>query len=414
LNLFLRNITQLVTVSAHGSPVKTGAAMNDPGVIPDAGLLVRDGRIAWVGPMSGWSGGVPEDMEVRDVEGKVVIPGFVDSHTHALFAGTREDEFEMRAAGATYQEIADHGGGILSTIRSVRAADKKQLKKQTVKPLLGMLRHGTTTVEIKSGYGLDFETEIRMLEAINELKQEELVSIVPTFLGAHAVPPEFRGRTDDYVAEVTGNLIPYVGRRGLASYCDVFCEKGYFDLDQTAKILEAASRAGMKLKVHAEELTPLGGAVLAGRMGAASADHLEHITADGMAALRDGGVVATVLPGVSFFLNHRYAPAREMIDAGLVVAIASDFNPGSCMSYSMPLMMTIAVTHMGLTPAEALAACTLNAAAALGCSSSVGSIEVGKQADLLVADVPDYRHLSYHFGTNHISATIKNGTLLEL
>jgi imidazolonepropionase len=414
LNLFLRDITQLVTVSAKGGLAKTGAAMNDPGIIPDAGVLVCDGKIAWIGPMAEWSGEIPDDMETRDARGKVVIPGFVDSHTHALFAGSREHEFEMRAAGATYQQIADQGGGILSTIKNVRSADKRQLKKQTLKHLLGMLRHGTTTVEIKSGYGLDFESEIRMLEAINELKQEELISITPTFLGAHAVPPEFHGRADEYVREVTDNLIPYVGRRKLASYCDVFCEKGYFDLEQTARVLEAAERAGMKLKVHADELTPLGGAELAGRMKAVSADHLEHVTSEGIAALRDGGVVATVLPGVSFFLNHRYAPARQMIDAGVIVAIASDFNPGSCMSYSMPMMMTIAVTHMGMTPAEALTACTLNAAAALECSSTVGSIEVGKQADLLLAEVPDYRHLSYHFGMNHISATIKNGTLLEL
>jgi imidazolonepropionase len=414
VNLFLRNIAQLVTVASGGQRVKTGTSMNDPGIIADAGLLVRDGKIAWVGPMHEWAGQLPRDMETRDAEGKVVLPGFVDSHTHALFAGSREHEFEMRSAGATYQQIAEQGGGILSTISRVRSADKRLLKKQALKHLLGMLRHGTTTVEIKSGYGLDFDTEIRMLEAINELKQEELITIVPTFLGAHAVPPEFRGRTDDYVREITDNVIPYVARKKLAAYCDVFCEKGYFDVEQSRRVLEAGERAGMRLKLHAEELTPLGGAELAGHMRAASADHLEHVTPEGIAALRDGGVVATLLPGVSFFLNHRYAPARQLIDAGVPVAIATDFNPGSCMSYSMPLMMTIAVTHMGMAPAEALTACTLNAAAALDCSDTVGSIEVGKQADLLVADVPDYRHLAYHFGINHVSATIKNGTLLEL
>jgi imidazolonepropionase len=413
VDIFLRNITQLVTVASRGDRVKTGSGMSDLGIIPDAGVLVRGGKISWVGPMAEWKGGLPPEVESKDCGGKVVIPGFVDSHTHAMFLGDRAGEFSMRAGGVSYQQIAARGGGIAGTISHVRAADKRALKKQTVRHLLGMMRHGTTTVEIKTGYGLDFATEIRMLEAINELKQEELITVVPTFLGAHAVPPEFRGRTDDYVREVTENMIPYVAKKKLAAYCDVFCEQGYFDVVQSGRILDAAIGAGMRTKVHAEELSPLGGAELAGRVHAVSADHLEHITPEGIRALRDGHVVATVLPGVSFFLNHRYAPARQLVDGDVAVAIASDFNPGSCMSYSMPMMMTIAVTHMGMSPEEALTACTLNAAAALDLSASVGSIEPGKQADLVIADVPDYRFLSYHFGVNHVSATIKNGTLLE-
>lgn len=240
------------------------------------------------------------------------------------------------------------------------------------------------------------------------------MTVVPTFIGAHAYPPEFRENKHAYVDLVIEEMIPYAGRKGRAVFCDVFCETGYFGLEDSERILEAGKRHGMLPKIHAEELTPLGGAELAAKVGAISADHLEHITNAGIEALRARGVVATVLPGVSFFLNHRHAPARKLIDAGVAVAIATDFNPGSCMSYSMPLMMTIACAQMRMSPEEALVAATLNAAAAVNLSGAYGSIEVGKYADMLVADVPDYRHLSYHFGTNHVVTTIKHGTILEL
>jgi imidazolonepropionase len=252
-----------------------------------------------------------------------------------------------------------------------------------------------------------------MLEAINEIKEEEVMSVAATFIGAHAVPPEFKEDRQGYIRLVIDRMIPYVSEKRLASFCDVFCEQGYFTVEECEHILVAAKRGGMTPKVHADELTPSGGAELAARVGAVSADHLEHITEAGIDALRRAGVVATLLPGVSFFLNHGYAPARKLIDAGVPVAIASDFNPGSCMSYSMPMMMTIACTQMKMTPEEALSAATLNGAAALHMSSTHGSIEVGKHADLVIADVPDYRFLAYHFGTNHIWKTIKNGTLLE-
>jgi imidazolonepropionase len=277
-----------------------------------------------------------------------------------------------------------------------------------------MLRYGTTTVEIKSGYGLTVDDEIKMLEAIRELQEEEISTVVPTFIGAHAVPPEYAGNTAGYVDLVCGTMIPYVGRKGLASFCDVFCEQGYFGLEDSEKILLEGKRHGMTPKIHAEELTGLGGAELAARVGAVSADHLEHVSERGIAALAGARVVAVLLPGVSFFLGHRFAPARRMIDAGVPVAIATDFNPGSCMSYSLPLAMTVACTQMGMGVEEAITAATLNAAAALGLSASLGSIEVGKQADLVVADVRDYRTLLYHFGVNHVRRTIKNGTLLEL
>ncbi len=387
--------------------------MRDVGVLTDAGVLSENGKIVWVGAMSDWKGSLPETFSEIDASGKVVLPGFVDSHTHMMFAGNRAHEFALRSQGATYQQIAEAGGGILNTITNVRAASKKDLKKQTLRYMNSMMRHGTTTVEIKTGYGLDLDSEIKMLDAINELKAEEMMTVVPTFIGAHAYPPEYKQNKSAYVDLIIDKMIPYAGKRNLAAFCDVFCEKGYFELDDTERILTEGKTHGMLPKIHAEELNPLGGAELAARVGAVSADHLEHVTEEGIQALREGNVVAALLPGVSFFLNHGYAPARKLIDAGVAVAIASDFNPGSCMSYSMPLMMTIACTQMKMSPEEALVASTLNAAAALNMSSSIGSIEVGKNADLIIADVPDYKFLAYHFGANHIITTIKNGTVLE-
>ncbi len=413
MNLFVKNISQLVTVAARGNTAKTGADMRDLGILTDAGVLCRDGKIAWVGPMREWREAIPPEVSEIDASGTVLLPGFVDSHTHMMFAGSREKEFALRSEGATYQEIAEAGGGILSTIGHVRASDKKALKRQTVRYMSDMMRSGTTTVEIKSGYGLDMDSEIRMLEAIAELRVEELMGVVPTFLGAHAVPPEFAGRTADYVALLVGTMIPYVGKKKLARFCDVFCEKGYFEPRDAERVLLAARSRGMDLKLHADELTPFGGAELAARVGAVSADHLEHVSPGGIAAMKEAHVVAGLLPGVSFFLNHGYAPARALIDGGVAVAIASDFNPGSCMSWSMPMMMTIACTQMRMTPEEAISAATLNGAAALGLSAEVGSIEVGKRADMILAAVPDYRFLAYHFGTNHVRTTIKNGTILE-
>lgn len=413
MDLFLKNIGQLVTVASHGAPHKTGQGMADLGVIPDAGVLCRGGRIEWAGPMSSWTGTLPDDINVLDVSGAVVLPGFVDAHTHAMFAGDRAGEFGLRATGATYRQIAEQGGGILHTMRQVRAATKKELKRRTARYLNDMMRHGTTTVEIKTGYGLDMDSEIKMLEGIAELRDEEMITVVPTFLAAHAFPPEFAADHAGYVDLILHRMLPYVGKKHLAEFCDVFCERGYFGTGETATILEEGKRWGMRPKVHAEELEYLGGAQVAGAVGAVSADHLEHVTAEGISAMRESGVVGVVLPGVSFFLNHGYAPARTLIDGGVPVAIATDFNPGSCMSFSLPLMMTIACTHMRMSPEETLTAITLNAAAAVGRSASCGSIEQGKQADLVVADVPDYRHMAYHFGVNHIRHTIKNGTILE-
>lgn len=387
--------------------------MRDLGTLENAGVLTENSRISWVGQMKDLTMSTVKEASVVDCANKVVMPGFVDSHTHALFAGSREDEFAMRASGLSYQDVAAEGGGILSTVKQVRAASKKDLKKNARRHLNAMLGQGTTTIEIKSGYGLDFDNEIKMLEAVNELADEEVMTVIPTFLGAHAIPPEYKDKKNEYVNLICKKMIPYVVKKHLAVFCDVFCEQGYFDVVDSARILSEAQEHGMMLKIHAEELSAFGGAELAGKLGAASADHLEHITDQGIAALRDGNVVATLLPGVSLYLNHDFAPARKLIDAGVAVALATDFNPGSCMSYSMPLMMTIACSQMRMVPEETIVASTLNAAAAVNRSNELGSIEVGKQADMIILDIPNYKFLPYHFGENHVEKVIKNGVVLE-
>jgi len=411
--LALIDITQLVTVASGGQRVKVGKEMSDIGIIEHGAVLIEGDRIIWVGRMEELSMGDVKEAEVIDCGKKVVMPGFVDSHTHLVFAGSREDEFAWRARGATYQEIASMGGGILRTVQQTRSASKKELKKNATKRLMALLRHGTTTVEIKSGYGLTKDSEIKLLEVINELNKEEVMTIVPTFLGAHAVPPEFQNRKNEYVEMVINEMLPYVAQHHLAEFCDVFCERGYFELADTEKILNKARELKFHLKVHAEELSPLGGAELAAMLRAVSADHLEHVTEAGIQALASSGVVATLLPGVSFFLHHQYAPARKLIDAGVPVALATDFNPGSCMSFSMPMMMTIACTHMNMSPEEVITASTLNGAFAVNRSHEIGSIEVGKKADLVVLDIPNYKFLPYHFAENHVYRTIKNGVVLE-
>jgi imidazolonepropionase len=413
VKLAIINIKQLITVAAQGERVKTGKDMRELGIIENAAVLVENEKIVWLGRMEELSMCSLKETDVLDCLDCVVMPGFIDSHTHLVFAGSREDEFAMRCAGATYLQIAEQGGGILNTVKKVRAAKKKELKKLARHWLNQMLQQGTTTVEIKSGYGLDMDNEVKMLEAINELNSEEVITIIPTFLGAHTFPLEYNGDKGGYIREIIERMIPYVSSHRLAAFCDVFCEKGYFGLEESETILQHGKQFGLKLKIHAEELTPFGGATLAAKFGAVSADHLEHVTSEGIGALSKAGVVATLLPGVSFFLNHKYAPARELIDAGVPIAIASDFNPGSCMSYSMPLMMTIGCAQMRMTPEEVITASTLNAAAALNLSHSLGSIEVGKKADLVVLDIPNYKFLPYHFGENHVKKVVKDGVVLE-
>lgn len=413
MQLVVKHIKQLVTVRSDGKRAKVGVEMQELGIVERATVLIEDGLFRWIGPDDQFHLSLHDDAHIIDASGLVALPGFVDAHTHAVFAGSREDEFAMRAEGKSYQEIAQQGGGILSTVRATRAVTKKELKKIASAWLDGMLQHGTTTVEIKSGYGLSEDDEMKLMQAINELADEHFITVVPTFLGAHAIPPEYKSNPDDYVTLICDRMLPYLARRHMARFCDVFCENGYFSVEQSRRILQKAQSLGIDLKVHADELSASGGSILAAEMKAVSADHLEHIDDVGISKLRESGVVAVLLPGVSLFLNHAYAPARKLIDAGVPVAVASDFNPGSCMSFSMPLMMTLACTQMRMTPEEAITACTLNGAAALKLSDVVGSIETGKQADLVLYDVPNYRFLAYHFGVNHVKTVIKRGVILE-
>ncbi len=413
MQLLLRDIRQLVTVRSGGKPFLAGKEMRDPGILEHVSVLVEGDTISEIGPAEAFDRSLEQDATIVDASTYVALPGFVDSHTHMVFAGSRENEFAMRAEGKTYREIAAGGGGILSTVKATRSASKKDLKKLASRRLDAMMKHGTTTVEIKSGYGLDEDSEIKILEAINDLAEEHFMTIVPTFLGAHALPPEFAHDRQGYIGLLCERMLPYIAKRKLARFCDVFCEENYFTAQEATHILEKALALGLKPKLHADEFKSIGGTPVAAALQAVSVDHLEHVDEAGLQALQKGNTVAVLLPGVSFFLRNPYAPARRLIDAGVPVAIASDFNPGSCMAFSMPLMMTIACTQMGMTPEEAIVATTLNGAAALGVSDTLGSIEVGKKADLMLYDVPNYRFLAYHFGANHVAKVIKRGVLLE-
>lgn len=413
MNLLIKNIKQLVTVSTKGKPYKSGTEMRDLGIIENAAVMIQDGLFSWIGPSTKLSQEPDDSIDTIDASDLIALPGFVDSHTHTVFAGSRENEFALRTEGKSYQEIAASGGGILSTVSATRETSKKELKKLASRHLDTMLKQGTTTVEIKSGYGLNEDAEIKLLYIINELGDEGLMNIVPTFLGAHAIPEEFKENPDGYVDLICQRLLPYVANHKLAKFCDAFCESGYFSIEQCRRIFETAKSLGLGIKIHADQLSQIGASRLAVEMGAISADHLEKIDDAGISALKQSGTIAVILPGTSFFLNCEYAPARKIIDSGIPLAIASNFNPGSCMSHSMPLMMTIACTQMSLTPEEAICAATINGAAALGLSNTLGSIEAGKQADIVLFNVPNYRYLMYHYGIDHVAKLIKHGTYLD-
>jgi imidazolonepropionase len=413
-DLIVRDAAELVTLRGEAGRARVGAELGRLGIVERGALAALDGRIVWVGPTGELDRAVRAVPGCRTVDaaGKTVMPGLVDPHTHLLFAGSREWEFAQRIEGKTYMEIAAAGGGINATVRATRQATKEELKALARPRLRRMLELGVTTAEVKSGYGLETATEIRMLEAINELAREELVGIVPTFLGAHEVPPEHRGNSDAYIRILLTEMIPEVASRRLARFNDVFCEKGVFSLKETEQILDAGAARGLTPKLHADELTPLGGAELAAAARAASADHLLFITDRGIEAMARAGTVAVLLPGTAFFLAMgRYAPARTLIERGVPVALATDCNPGSCMTESLPLILTMACTQMRLTPAEAITAATINAAWAIGEAARVGTLEPGKQADFLILDAPNHLHLCYHFGVNLMQAVFKRGAL---
>jgi imidazolonepropionase len=411
MTLVLRHAAQLVGVTPPGQTRKRGD-LRDPGIVADGAVVVAGERIAWVGPDAELPP-VPAGAEVHDLAGKVVLPGLVDSHTHLLFAGERLDEFEQRLGGLTYQEISARGGGIGSTVRQVRRASRAELKALARPRLQRLLACGVTTVEVKSGYGLTLADELKCLEAIAELNAEGPPQLVPTFLGAHAVPPEYAEDRAGYVKLLCDDMLPEVARCKLAEFCDVFCEKGVFDLEESERILTRARQLGLGLRVHADELTPLGGAELAVRLGAASADHLLCVDERGIEALARSDTVATLLPGTAFFLGLSFAPARRLIAAGATVALASDCNPGTCPTENLPLVGAMGCVRMGMLPGEVLTALTLNAAASLHRGDSLGSLTPGKQADLVICSVPDYRHLFYHFGANHVWRVFQRGRLVH-
>jgi imidazolonepropionase len=383
------------------------------GVIRRGALAARQGRIVWAGAEADARRAVeltPNAVHV-DARGRVVLPGFVDSHTHLVFAGSREHEFAHRIAGASYQEIAAAGGGILATVGATRRSTADELV-ALARPRLDLaLRHGTTTIEVKSGYGLTTADELKMLDAIRALAASHPVEVHATFCGAHELPPEFKGDPDRYVELVVEEMLPRVAERRLAEYCDVFCEAGVFSVAQARRILQAAAGRGLRAKFHAEEFANIGGAELAAEVGALSADHLLRARVEGIRAMKAAGVTATLLPGTALFLGLPYAPARAFLETGVRVALATDFNPGSSYTPNMQLVVTLACTQMRMTVEEAIEAATLGGAWAMGLQGEVGSLAPGKACDLLVLDIPNYQHLPYLFGVNHVERVVKRGRL---
>jgi len=411
-SLLITGASHLLTLRGRGA--RRGNSLSDLAIIKDGALLVQDGLIAAVGTRAEIER-LPEARaaEKLDVGGRVVLPGFVDSHTHLVHAASRAEEYELKIEGASYEDIARKGGGILSSVKKLRAATAESLKKRALAALNQFAAHGTTTVEAKSGYGLDVASELKILKLHKELAAEQPLEIVSTFLGAHVVPTEFRGKTggaERYIELLERDLMPGIGERRLAEFCDVFCDRGAFTVAQSKRVLQAGRQWGMAPRIHAEQLSRTGAARLAILMRAASCDHLEKINKGDIAALGKSETVATLLPGCDFHLGlKQYAPARALIDAGAIVALATDYNPGTSPTLSMPMILSLACTQLRMTPAEGIAAATINAAYALRREKSIGSLEVGKQADLAVFEVDDYREIPYYFGVNRCWMTVKRG-----
>ena len=414
-DFFLRHIAQLAT--PVGRQAKRGAEMKDIQLVADAAIWVQDGTIRAAGRdadvmAEAQAAGIHiQEAEMQDASGKTAMPGFVDPHTHFLFAGARAEEFDDRLAGVPYLELLQRGGGIVSTMQATRAAGEDELYAIGRRTLADMLALGVTTVEGKSGYGLDLETELRLLRVMQRLDHDLPTSVVRTYLGAHAVPPEYQGRQGDYVDFIIETVLPRVADEHLATFVDVFCETGVFTNEESERILRAAQAKGLLAKLHADEMSSTGGAGLACRLGAVSADHLLSISDADIGALGESKTVAVLLPATAFCMRKPYAPARRMMEAGAAVALASDYNPGSCYTYSVPLIFGLAVIAMHMTAAEALTAMTLNAAAAVGRAAAIGSIEPGKRADIVLLNAPDYRFLAYKTGLNLVERVYCGGVL---
>jgi imidazolonepropionase len=410
MTIAIVNCGELLTLRGPARP-RVGTELRDLGIVRQGAILIRSGRIAYAGRARGMN--APRGAKVIDARGRVVMPGFVDAHTHLVFGGNRVAEFEQRIAGATYESIAAAGGGILSTVRATRAASEASLLDSAERRLRWMIRNGTTALEIKSGYGLSLEAELKMLRVIRALRERSGLRVAATFLGAHTVPRPYQGRAAAYLDRVINEMLPIVAREKLAEFADVFCEKGAFNPAQSRRYLAAAQAHGFKLRTHVDQMTRNGGAQLAARMGAVTADHLEQTGADGIAALRRANVQPVLLPGSVYALGKsKYADARAMITAGLAVVLATDFNPGSSPIPSMPLVLSLAATQMRMTPAESITATTINAAHSLGWGSELGSLETGKRADVVIHDCLDHRELAYYAGVEPAAAVVAGGKII--
>jgi imidazolonepropionase len=414
-NLLITGASQLLTL--RGASPRRSASLSDLAIIKDGALLICDSQILAVGTrVKIESNPAARNAEKLDIAGRVILPGFVDSHTHLIHAASRAEEYELKIKGASYEEIARKGGGILNSVKKLRAATSQALKTRAASALQEFASYGTTTIEAKSGYGLDVASELKILSIHKELSSEQPVEIASTFLGAHIVPAEFRNHPDGaekYIRLLIEQSLPEIAAQNLAEFCDVFCDRGAFTREQSEHILQEGQSHGLAPRLHAEQLSHTGATQLAVQLGAASCDHLEQITAADIRALAKSNTVATLLPGCNFHLGlKQYAPARKLIDAGAIVSLATDYNPGTSPTVSMPMILSLACTQLRMTPAEAIAAATINAACALHREKRIGSLEPGKQADLAVFDVEDYREIPYYFGMNHCWMTIKRGEII--
>lgn len=408
--LIIKNASQIATPIGHSA--KFGKEMNEVKVYENASIVVEDGKITKIGADA--LEGIDESgYEVIDAKGKAVLPGFVDSHTHFTFGGYRADEFSWRLRGDSYMDIMNRGGGIQSTVNATREASEDELFESGMQRLDSMLAFGVTSVEGKSGYGLDKNTELKQLRVMKKLNESHPIDITSTFLGAHAVPKEYKGRSNEYIDFLINEVLPEVVNGKLAEYFDVFTEKGVFDIEESRKMYTAAKNAGMKLKIHADEIVTLGGAELAAEFKMTSADHLLHASDEGLRKMAENKVISTLLPTTAFCIKEPYARARFMIEHGSAVALATDFNPGSGFTNSIPLMFALATIYMGMTPEEAITALTLNGSAAIDKAETVGSLEVGKNADIVILKFPSYNYLPYHTGVNIVEKVIKNGKLVR-
>ncbi len=417
--LIIKNATELVTCKGnapnHGSAPKKGTEMSDVGIIKNGAVVIEDGIIVAVGATNEILSKLDEkNYEVIDAANKAVLPGFVDSHTHLIFGGYRADEFSWRLRGDTYMSIMERGGGITNSVRATREESLENLVEIGRKRLHKMMQFGVTTVEGKSGYGLDMDTEIKQLEAMKILDAEEPIDIVSTFLGPHSVLPEYKGKEDEFLDFMINDVMPVVKERNLAEFADIFCEKNVFTVDQSRRFLKAAKDMGFKLKIHADEIVQLGGAELAAELGAVSADHLLQASDKGIQDMAKAGVICSLLPITAFSLKEEYARGRYMIDNNCAVALATDLNPGSCFSNSIPLLIAVSAIQMKLSIEEIITALTINAAAAVNRADSIGSIEVGKKADIIILEYPSIHFLPYHVGVNIVETVIKNGKIVKL